>query len=84
MRTTISIDDHLLARARERAHAKRRTLSQVVEDALRSELARPVDGERPSVPVFTAGTGPRPGVDLVSNRAVQSVMDEALGLDQLR
>jgi len=84
MRTTISIDDHLLSRVRDRAHVRRQTLSQVVEDALRAELARPVAAERPGVPVFTAGTGPRPGVDLRSNRAVQAVLDEATGLDHLR
>lgn len=84
MRTTVSINDHLLAAARERAHARRQTLSQVVEDALRAELARDAGRGRPAVPVFTAGTGARSGIDLSSNRAVQAVLDEEKGLDELR
>jgi len=84
MRTTVSIHDALLAAARERAHARHQTLSQVVEDALRAELAREPSAERPQVPVFTGGTGPRPGVDLGSNREILAALDEQGGLDQLR
>jgi hypothetical protein len=84
MRTTVSIDEHLLAAARQRAHARSQTLSQVIEEALRSELASDDDRPRPAVPVFGGGTGARPGIDLRSNRAVQAVLDEDVGLDQLR
>ncbi|MGI8983924.1 MAG: ribbon-helix-helix protein, CopG family [Acidimicrobiales bacterium] len=84
MRTTVSIDDHLLAAARDRAQARGQTLSQILEDALRSELVRDAGGERPKVPVFTAGTGARPGIDLSSNRAIHAVLDEEKGLDELR
>lgn len=84
MRTTVSIDDHLLAAARELAQARRQTLSEIVEEALRAELARDSPARRPDVPVFTGGTGARPGVDLRSNRAVQAALDEGLVLDQLR
>lgn len=84
MRTTVLIDDRLLTAVRERAHTRRQTLSQVVEDALRAELARDVAAQRPSVPVFTAGSGPRPGFDLRSNRAVQVLVDEVGDVDHLR
>ncbi len=85
MRTTVSINDHLLAAARERARHTNQTLSQLVEEALRSELARPAaTSERPAVPVFTGGTGLRPGVDLASNRGLLETLDEETPLAQLR
>ncbi len=40
MRTTISIDEELLAKAREYAARKRRSLSAFIEDALREVMAR--------------------------------------------
>ena len=45
-----------------------------------------VDGDRPrpEVPVFDGGTGPRPGIDLSSNRALYEVLDEDLGLNALK
>ena len=85
MRTTIAIADELLLAARQRARRNGQTLGALVEAALRRELA--VDGdpdERPAIPVFTGGTGPRPGVDLSSNRALAEVLDEPLELDARR
>jgi hypothetical protein len=34
--------------------------------------------------VFRGGTGPRPGIDLTSNRALHEVLDEGLELDARR
>jgi len=84
MRTTLAIDDHLLARARTRARARGQTLGQLVEDAIRRELAAPPSEERPPVPVLTGGTGPRPGVDLTSNRALREALDDGTDLRDLR
>jgi len=85
MRTTLAIDDHLLASAKRRARERGLTLGQVVEDALRRELGRAQTvAERPGIPVFTQGTGPRPGVDVSSNRAVLEAFDEATPLERLR
>lgn len=82
MRTTVSISDELLAAAKRRARERGQTLGSVVEDALRRELAAVGErGPRPSVPVFTGGTGPRPGLDLTSNRALYEVLDESLDLN---
>ena len=53
-------------------------------DVLRRELVSDAArGTRPDVPVFT-GTGPRPGIDLTSNRALHEVLDEGLHLDARR
>lgn len=85
MRTTVSIDDELLTAARRRAHERGETLGQVVEAALRRELAGAAGADPLApIPVFTGGTGPRPGIDLDSNRAVLEVLDEGLELDQRR
>ena len=81
MRTTVSISDELLAAAKRRARERGQSLGSVIEDALRRDLAAVRDpGPRPMVPVFAGGTGPRPGLDLTSNRALHEVLDEGLDL----
>lgn len=85
MRTTLSIDDELVEFAKRRAAERGKTLGQVVEDALRRELATAsADAPRPTVPVFRGGNGPRPGVDLTSNRALYELLDDGLDLNQRR
>jgi len=85
MRTTVSISDELLTAARERAKATGRSLGHVIDAALRRELfADQPTGERPNVPVFDGGTGPRPGMDLTSNRSLYEALDEDMPLDQRR
>ena len=81
----MGIDDELLAAARRRAREQGESLGQVLEAALRRELASRGDlQDVPLVPVFTGGTGPRPGVDLTSNRALHEALDEALDLNRRR
>jgi hypothetical protein len=40
--------------------------------------------ERPAVPVFRGGTGPRPGLDLTSNRALHQALDDGVALEERR
>jgi hypothetical protein len=83
MRTTVSISDERLAGAQRRARESGQTLDDVIDAALRRELNQPDHSrERPPVPVFRGGTGPRPG--LSSTRALHEVLDEALELDARR
>lgn len=85
MRTTVSLDDELLAAAKRRARERGESLGQVIEAALRRELTTGDEARAPSeIPVFTAGTGPRPGLDLTSNRALHEALDEDLDLDRRR
>ncbi|MGV0811123.1 antitoxin [Mycolicibacterium boenickei] len=85
MRTTIAIADELLAAARRRAQQRGQSLGSLVEDALRRELAADQDASpRPTVPVFSGGSGPRPGIDLRSNRALHEALDEGVDLDSRR
>ena len=79
MRTTITIDERLLAQAKEVAARSGRTLNAVVEDALRVALARQRSGphrEAVSLPTF-AGSALRPGVDLDNSADLLDLMDEA-------
>jgi len=78
MRTTITIDDHLLSQVKQRAAATGRTVSQTIEDAVRESLLR-FDSE--SVPRFVVKSsfdsgGYQPGVDLDNNAALLDRMEE--------
>jgi len=76
MRTTIKIDDRLLAEAKSRAGESGRTLDAVVEDALREAIARRAGADRApraKLPVFRRGR-PVPGVDLDDSAALLALM----------
>ena len=75
MRTTLSIDDQLLAAAKEAARRRGYTRGELVEDALRRALSEPAAGTGPQLPLFSRGTGPRPGVPLRSNRALLELLE---------
>lgn len=85
MRTTVTINDELLEAAKRRARAHGVTLGRVIEAALRRHLATQHDDTAdPPIPIFTEGTGPRPGLDLTSNAALREELDAGLELDQRR
>lgn len=79
MRTTIRLDDRLLRDLKKHAAARGRTLTAVIEDAVRQFLARTAAGEsRPkalSFRVITFKGGLRPGVDLDDSAALLDVME---------
>ena len=77
MRTTINIDDALLAEAKQVAARTGRSLTAVVEDALRESLhRRHQSGPRAvELPVFGEG-GLQPGVDLDDSAALLDLMEE--------
>jgi hypothetical protein len=77
MRTTIKIDDRLLAEAKARAAISGRTLNAVVEDALREALSRrgrDRGGRRVELPTFPGGRL-LPGVDLDDSAALLEQME---------
>lgn len=77
MRTTIRLDDDLLARAKAFAARTGRTLTAVIEDALRAALAqgRPSRRrERIELPTFGSG-GTLPGIDLDDSGALLDAME---------
>jgi hypothetical protein len=77
LRTTINIDDTLLAEAKQVAARTGRSLTDVVEDALRESLHRRHRTARRAVelPVF-GEEGLQPGVDLDDSAALLDLMDE--------
>jgi hypothetical protein len=86
MRTTIRLDDDLLKEAKAAAARQGRTLTSLIEDGLRDQLARasaPRDRHAEPLPTFKGG-GLRPGVDLDDNAAVRELLDEGLPLEKRR
>jgi plasmid stability protein len=77
MRTTINLDDDLLAEAKLVAARTGRSLTAVVEDALRESLRRRHLPGREVVkpPVFGEG-GLQPGVDLDDSAALLDLMGQ--------
>jgi hypothetical protein len=79
MRTTLDIHDDLMLQAKMVAAETGRTLTAVVEDALREVFARrrlPPPENAPFVlPTFGSG-GLMPGVDLDNSAALLDIMEE--------
>jgi hypothetical protein len=81
MKTTLDLDDDLLAQAKAAAALERKTLTRLVEEGLILRLRRPAGrrgAKRAAVdlPVFTRGTGLRAGIDPTSNRSMLDAADE--------
>ena len=76
MRTTVRLDDELLAQAKALAARTGRTLTRVIEDSLREALARRsnVDRGRVELPVVRGGML-RPGVNLDSMSDLLDIME---------
>lgn len=78
MRTTVRLDDRLLADAKRYAAQSGRTLTSLIDEGLREVLARAA-APRQTAPVElpTGGSGGlQPGVTLDSNAALLEVMDQ--------
>ncbi|MGQ0670114.1 MAG: ribbon-helix-helix protein, CopG family [Actinomycetota bacterium] len=77
MRTTIRLDDQLLAEAKQLAARTNRTLTAVIEDALRQAVSRTSGAdrrERVTLPT-SGGGGVRPGIDLDDSASLLDVME---------
>ncbi|MBA2391052.1 MAG: DUF2191 domain-containing protein [Geodermatophilaceae bacterium] len=79
MRTTVRLDEGLFRAVKQYAATADRTVTSVLEEALRRLLAE-VDRQpsipRPVLPLSTAGGGLLPGVDLDDGAALAELMDE--------
>jgi len=78
MRTTISIEDSLLQKAKRISHERRCSLRAVIEDALRAALAKERKRTRSGAPrplKTFKGTGVQPGIDLSSSAALLDAME---------
>jgi predicted transcriptional regulator len=76
MRTTVRLDDHLLAEAKKHAAESGKTLTSVLEQALRESLARrSVQAKAKPMRLKTVkGGGVRAGVDLDDSASLLDLM----------
>ena len=77
-RTTINLDDELLRQAKMEAAKSGRTLTSLMEDALRASLARQAQKPpkiRVALPLSTMRGGVQPGVDLYDSASLLEIMD---------
>lgn len=77
MRTTVRLDDDLMAAAKQRAVETGRTLTAVIDDALRQALGRSEVQPGTLAPLPTVSGVTRPGVDLDDSAGLLEVMDKA-------
>ena len=77
MRTTVRINDDLLQRAKKRAADEGRTLTSLIEDAMRLIVAKPraIRRGRVELPVSKATGGVLPGVDLNRSGDLEEAMN---------
>ena len=79
MRTTIRIDEQLLKEAKQLAARRGKSLTSIIEDALRESLARQHEaGQRERVRLVTfSGKGLLPGVDLDDSAALLDLLESS-------
>lgn len=84
MRTTISLDERLLRAAKRLAAQRGATLSEVIADALRAQLAaKPASPDRAFQLVVFEGGGPREGIDLDRTSEID-VLDDVQRYGEVR
>ncbi len=77
MRTTIRLNEELLAEAKQYAAKNRRTLTSVIEDSLRLMLSKAQSTQQAYIePIVDDGNGLQAGVDLSNNAGLRELMDE--------
>jgi hypothetical protein len=78
MRTTLTIQDDLLCKAKQAALARHCSLRGLVEDALRAALSSPrrTSKTKPFRLDTFRGTGVRPGVDLDHTSSLLDIMED--------
>ena len=77
MRTTIRLNDQLLAEVKQLAAQTGQTLTAIIEEALRQMLARQQQmAQRSPIELITvSGNGPQPGVDLDDSAMLLELME---------
>lgn len=79
MKTTLNLDDHLVARAKAVAAEQRTSLTRLIEEGLRMRLDPPSGAASPrgrSIPVLAGQGGLVAGIDPTSNRALLDALDD--------
>ncbi len=79
MKTTLDIQDNLLANAKAAAALQRTTLTRLIEEGLSMRLAVTEKKHLPrrvTLPVMTGKGGMRAGINPTSNRSMLDAMEE--------
>lgn len=79
MKTTLDLNDDLIARAKAQAALERTSLTRLIEDGLNLRLRKaPTARSRqaPVIPSFGGGGAMRPGIDPCSNRSLLDACDD--------
>lgn len=79
MKTTLDLNDRLVAEAKSRAVRERTTLTRLIEEGLRMRLssqASRAKPSRPSIPIYRGRGGLRSGIDATSSRALLDAADD--------
>ena len=79
MKTTLNLDDDLLARAKAQAAIERKSLTRLIVEGLSLRLRKAGlerRGAQPVIPVFRGGAGLRAGIDPSSNRSLLDACDD--------
>ena len=76
MRTTVRLPPGLMAQVKKLARETGRSMTRVIEDALRVAVSRASGGPKRTVTIVTMnGGGLQPGVDLDNSAALLDLMD---------
>ena len=77
MRTTITLDDGLVADLKQRARAEGKSVSTVIAEALRAQLSKRMPSPKiaPFRLITVKGGGLRPGVDVAKLKALDKIED---------
>ena len=76
MRTTLNIDNQILAMAKHRAIEKGVTLTHIVEDALRDAFSKKEENNANIHLLTVKGPGVKPGIDLDHASSLLDIMEE--------
>lgn len=79
MKTTLDLDDDLLARAKALAAMERKSLTRLIEEGLSLRLRKTAadqGGAQSVIPVFGGGGGLLAGIDPCSNRSLLDACDD--------
>jgi len=76
MKTTLIIDDRIYGRIKEKAAREGRTVSELVDAALRLLLVRPSGPKGKHLPPLPAFRMGKPRVDVADREALYDLLDE--------
>ena len=77
-RTTVRLEEKLLAEAKLHAARENRTLTSLIEEGLRLAIVKPASPARPKrvdLPVSRRGGGTMPGVDLTNTAGLLDLLE---------